>query len=106
MPKDDASRTYALQLQLTIADVMARSGPRASSHRRRLRSRKRKSGVSLRYAFPHAFRRIAPQVPRLRMLHDRVAARPNIRAYLASKRRIAFNEDGIFRHYPELFARG
>jgi glutathione S-transferase len=35
-------------------------------------------------------------------LHDRVAARPNIRAYLASDRRIEFNEDGIFRRYKVL----
>jgi glutathione S-transferase len=35
-------------------------------------------------------------------LHDRVAARPRIAAYLASDRRIPFNESGIFRHYPEL----
>ena len=33
---------------------------------------------------------------------ERVAARPRIAAYLASPRRIPFNEDGIFRHYPEL----
>ncbi|HET7201007.1 MAG TPA: glutathione S-transferase, partial [Burkholderiales bacterium] len=37
-------------------------------------------------------------------LHDRVAARPRIAAYLASPRRIAFNQHGIFRHYPELDA--
>jgi glutathione S-transferase len=35
-------------------------------------------------------------------LRDRVAARPSIKAYLASDRRIAFNEDGIFRCYKEL----
>jgi len=35
---------------------------------------------------------------------DRVASRPRIAAYLASPRRIAFNEDGIFRHYSELDA--
>jgi glutathione S-transferase len=35
-------------------------------------------------------------------LHDRVAARARIAAYLASPRRIAFNRSGIFRHYPEL----
>jgi len=35
-------------------------------------------------------------------LHERVAARPRIAAYLASERRIPFNEEGIFRHYPEL----
>jgi glutathione S-transferase len=43
-------------------------------------------------------------IPGLVGLHDRVASRPNIRAYLASERRIPFNEDGIFRHYKELDA--
>lgn len=52
------------------------------------------------YAYPRAFRRLS--VPKLRELHERVAQRPNIAAYLASDRRIPFNEDGIFRHYPEL----
>jgi glutathione S-transferase len=35
-------------------------------------------------------------------LHDLVAQLPRIAAYLASERRIPFNEEGIFRHYPEL----
>jgi len=35
-------------------------------------------------------------------LHDRVADRPRVAAYLASERRIPFNEQGIFRHYKEL----
>jgi glutathione S-transferase len=56
----------------------------------------------LRYAFPNAMARIEPGYPGLVGLHDRVAARPNIAAYLASKRRIPFNEEGIFRHYREL----
>jgi glutathione S-transferase len=43
-------------------------------------------------------------IPALVALHDRVAARPNIEAYLASDRRIPFNEDGIFRHYKALDA--
>jgi glutathione S-transferase len=59
----------------------------------------------LRYAFPKAMRRIEPGFPGLVALHDKVALRPNIAAYLASKRRIAFNEDGIFRRYPELDSR-
>jgi glutathione S-transferase len=37
-------------------------------------------------------------------LHDRVAARPRIAAYLSSDRRLPFSEEGIFRHYPELDA--
>ena len=56
----------------------------------------------LRYAFPNTMRRIEPGYPGLVALHDKVVLRPNIAAYLASKRRIAFNENGIFRHYPEL----
>jgi glutathione S-transferase len=50
--------------------------------------------------------RQAKRVPLLMALRDRVAARPRIAAYLASSRRIPFNEDGIFRHYPELDAKG
>ena len=46
--------------------------------------------------------RLAPKIQGLIGLHDRVAARPNIAAYLASERRLSFNEDGIFRHYSEL----
>ena len=56
----------------------------------------------LRYAFPKGMKAFERRIPGLVDLHDRVAARPNIRAYLASDRRIAFNEDGIFRHYKEL----
>ncbi len=56
----------------------------------------------LRYAFPKAHESVRAEYPGLVDLRDRVAARPNIKAYLASKRRIAFNEDGIFRHYKEL----
>lgn len=58
--------------------------------------------AGLRYAFPRMMSRLEPSIPGLVALHDRVAQRPNIAAYLASGRRIAFNEDGIFRHYPEL----
>ncbi len=56
----------------------------------------------LRYAFPRAMARREFRYPRAIALHDRVAARPRIAAYLASERRIPFNESGIFRHYPEL----
>jgi glutathione S-transferase len=56
----------------------------------------------LRYAFPRAMATIEKRCPRVVALHDRVARRPRIAAYLGSRRRIAFNEDGIFRHYPEL----
>jgi len=58
----------------------------------------------LRHAFPNAMREIERGVPRVIEVHDRVAERANIKKYLASPRRIAFNESGIFRHYPELDA--
>jgi glutathione S-transferase len=60
--------------------------------------------AGLRYAFPRRMARFEKKVPRLVALHDRVAKRPRIAAYLASKRRIAFNEWGVFRHYQELDA--
>jgi glutathione S-transferase len=56
----------------------------------------------LRYAFPQAMKGIERKVPGLVTVRDKVAARPGIKAYLASPRRITFNEMGIFRHYPEL----
>jgi len=56
----------------------------------------------LRYAFPKAMTSLERQHKRVAALHDAVAARPRIKTYLASERRIAFNEMGIFRHYPEL----
>ena len=60
--------------------------------------------AGLRYAFPKAMRRWEKKTPRLLALHDRVAARPRIAAYLGSERRIPFNEHGVFRRYPELDA--
>ncbi len=56
----------------------------------------------LRYSFPNNMKRLERKVPRLINLHDKVAMRPNIKAYLSSDRRIPFNEDGIFRRYPAL----
>ena len=56
----------------------------------------------MRYAFPRAMARLEPKHPRLVALYDRVGARPRIAAYLASDRRIPFNQHGIFRHYAEL----
>jgi glutathione S-transferase len=58
----------------------------------------------LRYAFPRTMRSIERKYPKLLANHDRVAARPRLAAYLASKRRIPFNQEGIFRHYAELDA--
>jgi len=56
----------------------------------------------LRYAFPKTMKEM--KYPKLSALHDKVAARPRLAAYVASERRIPFNQQGIFRHYPELDA--
>ena len=56
----------------------------------------------LNYSFPKSFQQITTETPQLLKLRDTVAARPRIDAYLKSPRRIPFNENGIFRHYPEL----
>jgi glutathione S-transferase len=58
----------------------------------------------LRYAFPKHMKRFEKKIPGVVALHDRVAQRPHIKAYLASERRIKFNEWGIFRNYKELDA--
>ena len=155
VPDDERLRTEALQIQLTIADLVAEvhdthhpiagslyyrdQKPEAKRRARsfvrdrlprylgwleRLLARNRASrghwlvGAErtyvdlsafqlvdgLRYAFPNAMTRIEPGIPRLLALRDRVAARPRIAAYLASPRRLPFNQQGIFRHYPELDA--
>jgi glutathione S-transferase len=56
----------------------------------------------LGYAFPNALRHLESELPLLFALEARVAARPRLAAYLASPRRIPFNQHGLFRHYPEL----
>ncbi len=56
----------------------------------------------MRYAFPKRMKAFERRIPGLIDLHGRVAIRPNVRTYLASDRRIAFNEEGIFRRYREL----
>jgi glutathione S-transferase len=58
--------------------------------------------AGLRYAFLRAMARLERDTPRLAALHERVSARPRLAAYLASKRRLPFNQQGIFRHYAEL----
>ncbi len=60
--------------------------------------------AGLEYAFPRAMKKLGGQYPLCHALKSRVAARPRIAAYLSSPRRIPFNEQGIFRHYPELDA--
>ncbi|HTP25260.1 MAG TPA: glutathione S-transferase [Anaeromyxobacteraceae bacterium] len=58
--------------------------------------------AGLRHAFPRAMQRHARRFRRLSAIHEAVAARPRIAAYLASDRRKPFGDQGIFRHYPEL----
>jgi hypothetical protein len=53
-------------------------------------------------AFPKGMKRFERKVPRVVALHDRVAERPRIAAYLASERRIAFSQWGIYRYFKEL----
>ncbi|MGQ0658378.1 MAG: glutathione S-transferase [Chromatiales bacterium] len=152
VPTAEASRLWAHQLQLTIADIVAETHdvhhPIAGSlyYHQQKREARRRAGhftaeripkflnyfehaltgnprgrgymlgrtcsyvdlsmfqliAGLRYAFPKTTKRLEPRYPGLVALHDNVAARPNIAAYLASERRVPFNEDDIFRHYPEL----
>ena len=152
VPKSDAGRLWANQLQLTIADWVAEvhdthhpiSGSlyyeeqKAESRRRaadftstrlpkylgyfeRILGRNSKRAeyilgkkvsyvdlslfqmvAGLRYAFPRAMARLEPKHRRLVALHDRVSTRPRLAAYLKSDRRIPFNQEGIFRYYPEL----
>jgi glutathione S-transferase len=152
-PRGEAGRTEALQLQLTICDLVAEVHdthhpiatslyyedqkpeakrrtasfladrlPKFLRHFERVLAENRRSSgrwlvgskcsyvdlstfqvlVGLAYAFPRAFGRISKRLPKLCALRDRVAARPRIAAYLASERRLAFNEHGIFRRYREL----
>ncbi|WP_109125363.1 glutathione S-transferase [Dyella sp. C11] len=149
-PASEAGRLYAMQLQLTITDIVAevhdthhpisndlyfedqrpeaRKRSKAFCEQRipkfldyfehvlehgdgRHAVGRRHSYVDLSlfqlmsgldYAFPKTLKKVQRRTPHLRALRDRVAERPNIAAYLASGRRIPFNEDGIFRHYPEL----
>ncbi len=60
--------------------------------------------AGLKYAFPNAMAKVGRKYPRLFALHSRIQDRPRIAAYLASPRHIPFNNEGIFRHYPELDA--
>ena len=152
VPKNEASRFWAHQLQLTIADWVAEvhdaHHPISGSlyYEEQKREAKRRAAdfraerlpkfldyfeqllkhnpkgtdylvgkvvsyvdlsmfqmiAGLRYAFPRAMARLEPKYPPLVALHDRVSARRRIAAYLVSPRRLPFNQQDIFRHYPEL----
>jgi glutathione S-transferase len=56
----------------------------------------------LRHAFPRTMAKVERKYPKILKVHDAAARRPGISRYLSSGRRIAFNQHGIFRHYPEL----
>ncbi|MGZ5718636.1 MAG: glutathione S-transferase C-terminal domain-containing protein, partial [Burkholderiales bacterium] len=58
----------------------------------------------LRFSFPRTMGRIESDHHALVALHDKVASRPNVVAYLKSSRRLPWNDRGVFRHYPELEA--
>lgn len=58
----------------------------------------------LRYMFPHRMKTLEGDIPKLIAIRNRIAALPGIVEYLHSDRRIGFNTEGIFRHYPELDA--
>jgi glutathione S-transferase len=149
VPKNEATRLWANQLQLTIADWLYETGqthhpianalyyeeqtaeakkraahftsnriPKFLGYFERILKLNSKGGdfifgkkvsyvdlslfqmiEGLRYAFPRTMAKLEPQYPRLIALHDRIKARPRIAAYLASPRRLPFNQQGIFRHY-------
>jgi glutathione S-transferase len=150
VPEDEPGRAHALQIQLTIADLVAEAhdthhplgvgldyeDQKGAAKKRAAEFVKeripkflgwlervlehaggqhfiggRLSYVDLSafqvvcglfYAFPKAMARIGKRVPHLLALRDRMASRPRIAAYLTSERRRPFNEEGIFRRYPEL----
>jgi glutathione S-transferase len=149
VPRDEVHRAHALEIQLTIADLVAEvhdthhpiavdlyyQDQKPAAKKRAaafLASRlpkflgylekrlERNAGhlvggrvsypdlsafqvvCGLTYAFPRAMKNAAPRIPHLLALRDRIARRPRLAQYLESDRRIPFNEDGIFRHYPEL----
>jgi len=56
----------------------------------------------LHYAFPKAMASYAGRWPKLEALRACVPQHPSLGAYIASDDRMAFNEQGIFRRYPEL----
>lgn len=151
-PSDESSRLWTLQIQLTIADLVAEVhethhplGAELYYEEQKSAALKRAKGFrearipkflrwfetilarnplgdahlvgdevsyadlslfqtieGLLYAFPEATKPALARSPRVARLHRDTAQRPRIRAYLVSDRRIPFNEDGIFRRYPEL----
>lgn len=60
--------------------------------------------AGLRYAFPRRMATLAADFPAVMAMHDRVVDLPELQDYLSSNRRLPFNQEDIFRHYPELDA--
>jgi glutathione S-transferase len=58
--------------------------------------------AGLRYAFPDSTKKQLHAHPHLARLHDSVFERPRIKRYLASDRRLEFNNDDLFRRYRDL----
>jgi glutathione S-transferase len=58
----------------------------------------------LAYAFPKRMATLAADIASITVLRERVRALPALAGYLHGGRRLPFNEDGLFRHYPELDA--
>lgn len=56
----------------------------------------------LYYAFPKATKRAMKKAPLVAALHAALPQHKRVAAYLASERRLPFNEDDLFRRYPEL----
>ena len=56
----------------------------------------------LTFAFPKASRQVLSGTPLVAALQRRVGALPRVATYLRSERRLPFNDEGIFRRYPEL----
>ena len=54
------------------------------------------------YALPKASRKALDKAPLVSALHAGVATHKRVAAYLASDRRVPFNEEDIFRRYREL----
>lgn len=58
----------------------------------------------LHYMFPKRMAAVKPDYPKLHGLRDAFMDLPAVARYRASERCQRFNQDGIFRHYPELDA--
>jgi glutathione S-transferase len=58
----------------------------------------------LAYAFPKRMATLASDIPLITAVRERVRKLPELAGYLYGERRLPFNEDGLFRHYPELDA--